>query len=156
MLHKVGFTEVILYLVCMGYLPVQAQELTSSSDRSTSTGQTTLKARPCINDFSKGGDNVIDKIDTTDSDPRDIDCREVTTKSITQSVTTSARCKEGFATSGGFKASAADIELVEQGPVGCDEETGGCKAWQITVKRNNPVPFDIDVWAVCSSELSSP
>jgi hypothetical protein len=69
---------------------------------------------------------------------------------VSESVATTARCREGTIVSSNVKASAADVQIVEQAGVDCDAE--GCRGWMVTAKREGGGSFDIEVTLVCTGD----
>lgn len=70
---------------------------------------------------------------------------------IVQSTDMTVRCNDdqGYVQTGGYTASASDVQLDQQGPIDCDNQQQ-CKGWEVRVHRNSQDPFDLQVWASCS------
>lgn len=69
-------------------------------------------------------------------------------KNVSDSVTATARCADGYVLEGRHSTSVADITIVDEQRIDCDAE--GCKAFQVTAERNTAGPFDLDVAVTCS------
>ena len=77
--------------------------------------------------------------------------RKVKSPQVTESVSTVARCEEGYVISGNVITSASDVKIVETSRVDCDAD-GQCKAYQVTALRKNGKDFDIDVTVTCTED----
>ena len=64
------------------------------------------------------------------------------------SVTATARCDEGYVARHRSQPSASDIVIVAEELRDCDPR--GCRAVQVTARRDNPAPFDLDLSVSCS------
>jgi len=70
---------------------------------------------------------------------------------VTESVTTTATCREGYVISGSVTASAKDVKIVNRTNTGCDA-IGQCTAYQVTAKRPNGKSFELDVSVTCTED----
>ena len=71
---------------------------------------------------------------------------------VVQSAAMTVRCNDDgtYVQTGGFTASSSDVKLDQQGPVDCDVQSN-CKGWEVRVHRDTQEPFNLQVWASCTT-----